>query len=363
MNLNCIKYLLFFSILCNTLIAQFTIDTSKRVNYLAIPVLFRTPETGWAYGLSSSLTFKTSNKHDTLTRTSVIQGLAIFSQKEQNIQAIDASIYFPKEKYILYFQSNHSYFPDVFWGIGSNTENSNEEKYAFEQFNSSIHLKKKIAKHLFFGLMADYQNVLQLKYGANSLLDQISLFGKTPYHVLGFGITTSYDTRNFTFWPTKGMFLQAQATSYNKGIASDLSFNKVILEGRFFKSIYKNQILAFQFYNHSTIGDTPFRSLATLGGTTNLRGFYQGRFKDKSMVSFIAEYRTFLVWKLSAVAFIGVGNVYQSIHTIQSSSIKHSFGGGLRISILEKDKLNLRIDYGYSDKYNKGFYFTLGECF
>jgi hypothetical protein len=55
--------------------------------------------------------------------------------------------------------------------------------------------------------------------------------------------------------------------------------------------------------------------------------------------------------------------IKQTIHMIQNSSIKNSFGGGLRISILEKDKLNLRIDYGYSDKYNKGFYFTLGECF
>ena len=31
--------------------------------------------------------------------------------------------------------------------------------------------------------------------------------------------------------------------------------------------------------------------------------------------------------------------------------------------IAEKEKLNLRVDYGYSDYYNKGFYFTIGECF
>ena len=83
-------------------------DTAKRVNYLAIPILFRTPETGWAYGLSTSANFKTTHKHDTLTRTSVITAMGIFSQRQQNIQALDATIYFPKEKYILYFQSSQT---------------------------------------------------------------------------------------------------------------------------------------------------------------------------------------------------------------------------------------------------------------
>ena len=289
--------------------------------------------------------------------------LGIFSQREQNIQGVDASIYFPKEKYIFYFQSSHSYFPDKFWGIGENTKNTNEEKYAFEQFNISPHLKRKCAKHLFFGLMADYQNVLKIRYASGSLFDSSTFIGKSPYHVFGIGASASYDTRNSTFWPTKGLFLQTQFTTYNKEIASDLSFNKLILEGRFFKSIFKKHVLAFQLYNQSTFGNTPYRSLTTLGGANNLRGFYQGRYRDKSMASIIFEYRAYLFWKLSATAFVGAGNVYSSLNQLPSSNLKYSFGGGLRLSILEKEKLNLRMDYGYFDSSNKGFYFTIGECF
>ncbi len=361
--MNIIKYLIFISVFCNTTFAQFKIDTNKRVNYLAIPVLFRTPETGWAFGASSSASFKTTHKNDSLTRISVIQVLGIFSQREQNIQGIDASIYFPKEKYIFYFQSSHSYFPDKFWGIGENTKNTNEEKYAFEQFNISPHLKRKCAKHLFFGLMADYQNVLKIRYASGSLFDSSTFIGKTPYYIFGIGASASYDTRNSTFWPTKGLFLQTQFTTYNKEIASDLSFNKLILEGRFFKSIFKKHVLAFQLYNQSTFGNTPYRSLATLGGANNLRGFYQGRYRDKSMASIIFEYRAYLFWKLSATAFVGAGNVYSSLNQLPTSNLKYSFGGGLRLSILEQEKLNLRLDYGYYDNYNKGFYFTVGECF
>jgi hypothetical protein len=55
--------------------------------------------------------------------------------------------------------------------------------------------------------------------------------------------------------------------------------------------------------------------------------------------------------------------VYDKPININTGSLKASFGGGLRLTILEKENLNLRVDYGYSDNNNRGFYFTIGECF
>ena len=138
--------------------AQFRIDTSRNVNYLAIPVLFKTPETGWAYGLSASANFKTSFKNDSLTRMSSVTLLGIFSERQQNIQGLDATIYFPKEKYILYVQTSHSYFPDNFWGIGQNTKSSNLEKYVFEQIVVNPHLKRKFFKHVFFKVFLEEEH-------------------------------------------------------------------------------------------------------------------------------------------------------------------------------------------------------------
>lgn len=358
-----LKSLIFILIFPAVYCAQFKIDTSRNVNYLAIPVLFRTPETGWAYGLSTSANFKTSHKNDSLTRMSSVTLLGIFSERQQNIQAFDATIYFPKEKYILYSQISHSYFPDNFWGIGQNTKNMDKERYAFEQFVVSPHLKRKYFKHMFFGILADYQNIFKINYVEGGLMDATSFYGKTKYNITGLGVTASYDTRNSTFWPTKGVFLQTQFTTYNKEIASTYSFNKWMVEARFFKKVFKKHIIAAQLYNYSTFGETPFRSMASLGGAGNLRGIYQGRFRDNSMYSAIVEYRAPLFWKISACVFGGVGDVYNKAKDINTGSLKGSFGGGLRLTILEKEKLNLRIDYGYSDNYNKGFYFTIGECF
>lgn len=279
------------------------------------------------------------------------------------MQGIDATIYFPKEKYILYAQSSHSYFPDKFWGIGTNALNKSEEKYTFEQFVSSLHLKRKVYNRLFVGALIDYQNVYKVNYSQNGIFDSTNFFGKTKYQVSGIGLSVSYDTRNAAFWPTKGVFVQTQFTTYNKELASTYSFNKWMLEVRYFKKLFKNHVLATQLYNYTTIGNTPLRSLASFGGAGNMRGFYQGRFRDNSMYSIITEYRAFIYWKLSACAFVGIGDVYNNINSINSKTLKYSFGGGLRLAILEKEKLNLRVDYGYYDNYNKGIYVTIGECF
>ena len=338
-------------------------DTARKVNYLAIPILFKTPETGWAYGLSASINFKTTHKNDSATRTSVITALGIFSERQQNIQGIDATIYFPKEKYVLYFNSSHSYFPDNFWGIGQYSKNIDKERYVFENVIVNPHIKRKFFKHMFFGILADYQNVFKIQYLKGGLMDSIPFFGKSNYNVTGIGLSASYDTRNSTFWPTKGIFIQSQYTTYNSSLASTYSFNKWITEIRFFKKVFKNHVVAAQLYNYSSFGDTPYRSMATLGGAGNLRGFYQGRYRDNSMYSAIIEYRAPIYWKISACVFGGLGDVYHQLNIINASSIKTSFGGGIRLTILEKEKLNLRIDYGYSDKYNQGFYFTIGECF
>ncbi len=345
------------------LYAQFKTDTARRVNYLVIPTLFRTPETGWAYGLSGSVSFRTSHKNDSLTRMSIVQAIGIFSQRQQNIQSIDATVYFPKETYILYFNITHSYFPDKFWGIGQYSKNTGEEKYVFENFNITTHIKKKFSKHVFLGVLEDFQNIFKVNYIEGGLMDSTSFYGKSNYNILGLGVTASYDTRNSTFWPTKGVFLQTQFTTYNKGCVSDYSFNKWTAEVRLFKKVFQKHIIACQLYNYSTFGNTPFRSMATLGGAGNLRGFYQGRYRDNSMYSVIAEYRAPIIWRLSACVFGGFGDVYNKPKDINSGSVKYSFGGGLRLSILEKEQLNLRVDYGYSDSYNKGFYFTIGECF
>jgi outer membrane protein assembly factor BamA len=344
--------------------AQLLQDTSKNYNVLPLPLIFRSPETGWAFGLSGSLSFKTSFRHDTLTRTSTVQLLTLFTERGQNIQALDATIYMPKEKYILYVQSSHSYFPDKFWGLGPLTTDD-YERYRFEQFFANIHLKKKIHKKLFCGLIYEFQNVFNIHYNSGGKFDTSIVYGHNDYHNSGIGGSLGIDTRNSSFWPTKGIFCQTLMTYFNTFYGSQFNNLRTVIDFRLFQKVFKNHVIATQVYSYSNSGQTPLRDLAALGGSGNLRGFYQGRFRDNSLLTFIAEYRAPIYGRFGLCVFGGAGNVYNKLEDLDkiNQHIKYSFGGGLRMAVLKKERLNLRLDYGYYDNFNKGFYFTIGECF
>lgn len=343
--------------------SQFKQDSTKRVHYLALPVIFRTPETGWAFGATGSINFKTSFIKDTLTRTSSITATGIWTERGQNLQGLDATIYFPKEKYIAYLQTSHTYFPENFWGIGTKTKDEWSERYAYEQFFVQPHIKKKIFKRLFIGLMYEFQSVYNLKYNTGGIFDTTNFRGKTPYVNSGAGISLSYDTRNRAFYPTKGFFVQSIFTSYNRYIGSENDFSKWIVDMRLYQHLFKNHILALQFYNYSSFGETPMRNMAAIGGQDNLRGFYRGRFRDENAATLIAEFRAPVFWKIGICIFGGAGNVYSTKYPFVKNELLYSFGGGIRLNILEREKLNLRFDYGYYNKYNSGFYVTIGESF
>jgi outer membrane protein assembly factor BamA len=338
-------------------------DSSKNIKYLGLPVFFKTPELGYAGGLSGTASFRTTFYNDTLTRPSLIQVLGFFTSRQVNAQAISAYIFFPKENNILLFQTSHQYFPDKFWGLGANTQPNDLSNYLFEIFNINPHFKHKVAKYIYVGLLADYQHIFKINYQPGSSFDSSIFVGKKPYEVSALGMSLTYDTRSNNFWPLKGIFISSQILHYEKKYISDFTFTKSITDIRIFQRIFRNQIFALQFYSFQTFGNTPIRDLAALGGPNNLRGIYLGRFRALKAMTFISEYRFKIYKQFNAVLFGGVGQIYNSSKDFNLSASKFSFGGGLRFAFVKKEGLNLRLDYGYSSKTDKGFYFTIGECF
>jgi outer membrane protein assembly factor BamA len=337
---------------------------TKKVSCTPLPVLFKSIETKWAVGAAVSVSFKTTTKNDSLTRTSTIQSIAMFTQRHQSIQALDATIFFPKENYIFYLQSSHSYFPDKFWGLGPKTDNVRHEDYEFSQIYVLSQLKKKLQKNVFAGIVYEHQNVFDVRFLKRKLFDTTLNYGKENHVVSGFGASICYDNRNSSYWPTKGMLLQITYRAAVKSfMASSFTNLKTIIDVRYFKKVHKTSVFALQLYALLNFSESPIRELAMLGGANNLRGFYQGRYRDDKMTSFIGEYRIPIYKRFGVCVFGGLGCVYKAAKDITANSIKSSYGAGIRLSILPKEKLNIRVDYGFADIRNRGLYFTIGECF
>jgi len=75
-------------------------DSNSNKQLLIFPVVSRSIETDWSFGVATSATFHLSKK-DTISRTSNMQGLVLYSLKKQFVAALNGTQYFKKERFVL----------------------------------------------------------------------------------------------------------------------------------------------------------------------------------------------------------------------------------------------------------------------
>ena len=338
-------------------------DTTPTRQILIFPVIARSIETDWSFGVATSATFHLS-KNDTVTRTSNMQGIALYSLKKQTVLALNGAEYFKKEHFILNEQISYSYFPDNFWGIGNNTPDSAVEDYSFKQYYVYLHLMRHLGKRCYIGLLYELQNVMQVDYTPNGIFDKENVAGRKPYLISGAGLSFTYDTRTEAFSPDKGTFAQFYFNHFGKLTGSDYDYTNIVLDYRKFFRLYKQQVLALQGYFFGNVGsEVPIRSLASFGGNNSMRGYYDGRYRDKNQLVFQGEYRMPVYKKWGIVVFGSTGDVSNTFTNYSLNDLKYSYGAGIRFAISKKEKLNLRLDYGIGQGNNNGLYFQLGEAF
>lgn len=336
---------------------------------LILPIIASSIETGWSFGAASAATFRFpdhspfAHKRDTASRTSNAEAVALYTTRRQFVTALNGSIYFPGERWIINEQLSYSSFPDEFWGLGKRAPDSNEENYSYKQYYAYLHPQLLIAKSLFLGIVYQYQRVFNIDYPAGGLFDTENVVGRHGYHISGLGMSVTYDTRNNAFAPDKGEMFQFYFDQFAPIFASNYVYTSYILDLRRFIRVYKDQVLALQAYGSFNAGEVPLRSLATLGGANLMRGYYAGRYRDKNAGILQAEYRIPLFWRFGAVGFADMGNVGPDLKDVNLEHYKYSYGGGLRIALNQKEKLNLRLDYGLAKGGSNGFYLQLGEAF
>lgn len=343
-----------------------SIDSSK-VTYknkiLAFPLIALSTETSWVFGAGGAYIFKTSKK-DLNLRTSTMPLLLLYTLKDQILAGIGANIFLPKEKYIIRFENTYSRFPDKFWGIGNNTPADDEESYTFNQFFINPAISRKVKRNLFAGLGIEYQHVFNIKYdsGGNFEKDKvIGIYNETEYNVFGLSALITYDSRNHAYTPNRGSLFRVRYSTFNQTRASDYNFQSLDIDFRKFIQLMPRHILAVQYYGLMTFGDVPYRNLAQLGGSMMMRGYYQGRYRDKMIMSAQAEYRFPVVWRFGAVAFASAGQVADNMSQFNFPRMHYAAGGGVRFSVLPSENFNLRVDAAYGDRWN--VYVLLTESF
>ena len=357
------------------------IGKNKTLTLLPIPVVFYQAETGFGYGLGGLLSGRFSA--DTLTRPSNARVQYWTTTKGQSLLQLVHSIYTPGEKFYLNGEISAYDILLYYYGKGPNSRSADESETSYKLFIINQRLQKQIAPKLFFGAQYRLTNITKVEAPPSNVDETRSnIFNVEPRvtererqetRVSGLGPVVTYDTRDVPLAAFRGNLLDVGATFNGTGLGSDYRFVRYQVDVRHFQPIRSTRtILAMQFLGQFHTGDVPFRELAGLGanlaGTLYnnanlLRGIYEQRFRDRQMVMFQAEIRQKLFWRIDAAVFGGVGNVNQYIDKFALNDTKYAGGAGIRFNFLQRDRLNLRLDYAGGTGSKPGILFAIGEAF
>jgi hypothetical protein len=330
---------------------------------LVFPLTALSTETSWVFGVANAFIFKTSKK-DRKLRTSTMPSGFLYTLNKQILIGLGANIFLPKEKYVIRFENSFSKFPDKFWGIGNDTPEENKESYTFTQFYINPQLHRKIKNDFFVGAGWDYQSVYDISYDANGNFAKqqvLGIYNRSSYHVSGYSLFLMNDSRNHAYQPDKGYLLRIKFANFNGSTGSNYNFQVIEADYRKFINMGRGQTLAFQGLGTFTFGNVPYRNLAVLGGNVIMRGYYSGRYRDKKFIGSQVEYRFPIYKRVAGVGFASIGQVAEELNDLGFDRFRVASGAGLRVSVLPKEKLNLRFDVAYGNQIN--YYVVLAESF
>ncbi len=335
----------------------------KNSSFVILPIVFYSPETRWGGGTGGIFTFRPAWSKDG-GRPSFIPFKAIYSQNRQTEVSIEPEVYLKGGD--LFVQGNLSYgkFPEIFYGIGNDIPDGEDEGYTPQHVSLSLSLQKRIVpgRNIFAGLAYGYDHFRFLAFEPGGELSAGTIPGSEGGAISGFSALLRWDSRDNVFFPRRGVNVLLW-TGWNSGIfGSDYGYVKAAADLRTYIPFFKSHVLAFQGVFQASSGDVPFMALPKLGGEKILRGIPSGRYRDKAMTAFQAEYRMPVFWRIGLVGFAGIGSVGDSISSLKDAKWRFSGGWGIRFRLSPSEGINLRVDFGYA-KGSSGVYITAAEAF
>jgi outer membrane protein assembly factor BamA len=355
--------LLFIFFTCKGIVAQESRDTiqGSGLKVFPLPVVYYTPETEFGFGAVSLFSFR-FRREDANSRNSQFQLGGAYTQRDQLLFYLPYKLYWKNEKYYSYGELGYYKYSYRFFGVGNDLPASNEELYNVDFPKLRVNLMQLLRRSLYLGISYWYADYDIVKVKEGGLLDRQNIVGQNGGTTSALGLIALYDSRDNYNYPSKGTYLEVSTRSNKQFIGSEYDYTLLSIDYVTFLSKNKN-ILAINLHTIAMSGEPPFNELAFLGGREKMRGYFEGRYRDRNLVLIQSEYRRFLFWRLGMVAFAGYGVVARNISDYQVGNLRLSGGLGLRYRLDEKEKINIRLDAGFGEQGNSGIYLTIGEAF
>lgn len=257
--------------------------------------------------------------------------------------------------YRLYFYS----FPSDYWGIGYEMGDNDDNKSDMKRWQAQAEAAFlfRVADNFYVGPMASYDYVI------GKHIERPELLNGMDHHTwnVGAGVSLVYDNRDNLTNPHRGIYLNLKQMFRPRFMSNDYAFSTTKFRFDSYQQLGEGTVLAEDFGANFNFGNPSWGMMANLGGTSSMRGYYEGRYRDKHSLEATVELRQH-VWKRNGiVVWAGAGTVFPKFSELRSNRILPNVGVGYRWEF--KKNVNVRLDYGFGKSGQSGFLFNINEAF
>lgn len=264
-----------------------------------------------------------------------------------------------KGRYRIDYDLQFYSFPSDFWGIGYEMGDNDDNKSDMKrwQAQAEVSFLFRVADNFYIGPMASYDYVIGKHIERPELLQGMD---RHTWNV-GTGVSLVYDNRDNLTYPHRGICLNINQMFRPKFMGNDYAFSTTAFRFDAYQRLGKGTVLAEDIGANLNFGNPSWGMMAELGGTHSMRGYYEGRYRDKHSLEATVELRQH-VWKRNGiVVWVGAGTIFPKFSALRSKQILPNAGVGYRWEF--KKNVNVRLDYGFGKSGQSGFLFNINEAF
>ena len=266
--------------------------------------------------------------------------------------------FLPHEKYRLDYQLSFYTFPGEFWGMGfeQGADDSNKSDYHRIKLQFKPSFLFRLGEAVFLGPVVDLEWVNSFSFENEALLD-----GQDKSIVnYGLGFNFTYDTRDFVLNAWRGNYFRWEQMFYPSGFGNDYAFSYTDLTYCAYRQMWKGGVLAMELHTLFNYGDVPWTMMAQVGVLGRMRGYYEGRYRDRNIMEGQVELRQHIKGRNGIALWVGLANVFPDFKHVYYDEILPNYGVGYRWEF--KERVNIRLDFGFT-RDNPNFTFNINEAF
>ena len=331
-----------------------------RLTLTGYPYVFYNPEVEFAAGGALVVTSYLDASAEAKPSNVILTGWA--STNSSYLLALTPEFFLSSDRIYVLLALRYSRYADRFWGIGPTSEDTIDAGYARKGFSLSGEVDVAVWGALKVGLNYELNNTRVTDQGSNPLLTSGAVTASDGGFTSGLGAVFLLDTRNGAFYPTSGGLYKLSFLNTSRFLGSEFLLNRWILDLRQYFALSDPVVLAVQAYASAVSGEAPFYMLPALGGGKIMRGYFEGRYRDRMLVTLQGEVRVRLFGRWGVAGWVGVGDVAHSARSFTLRTAKPSFGVGVRFALDPTELLNIRVDVA-KGRESDGIYFDAKEAF